>query len=323
MTFTGLWLVAADQQIEAGEMDRVASPDSGQSTDNSIGFASRGWKEILKRLVKAFDEDRILANAAAVTFYSILALFPALGALVSLYGLFNTPSDVEDQMRALSGFVPAGGMQVVSDQLHSLATGDSGSLSFRLVVGLATALWSANSGVKGLFDALNAAYEVQEKRSFLKLTVISFAFTLAGLAFVLLAMAAVVVLPAVLNFVGVGNSLDTMLRLVRWPVLLIFVGLILATIYRYGPSRKAPKWRWVTWGSGFASVAWIVLSVLFSWYVTNFGNYNKTYGSLGAVIGFMTWIWLSVAIVLIGGELNRETEARSTSNTTNGAQMRS
>jgi membrane protein len=246
-----------------------------------------------------------------VTFYSILALFPAMAALVSLYGLFSSPAAIEQQVDALGGVVPAGGMQVISDQLHSLASNGGGSLGFGLVVGLATALWSSNSGVKALFDALNAAYEVHEGRGFVKLTLISFAFTLGGLAFILLAMAAVVVLPAALNLVGVGDRLDALLRLARWPILLLLIGVVLAVVYRYGPSRHAPKWRWVTWGSAFASIAWVALSVLFSWYVANFGNYNKTYGSLGAAVGFMTWIWLSVAIVLLGAELNRETEAQA------------
>jgi membrane protein len=309
----GFLLVGHDRSLsdddDAPGRAPPAGPGQGASSPSEIPV--RGWKEIVKRVAAAFSQDRILANAAGVTFYAILALFPALGALVSLYGLFSTPSGMEAQIKALSDLVPAGGMQVISDQLHSLASGGSASLSFGLVVGLATALWSSNSGVKGLFDALNAAYEVPEGRGFLKLTLISFAFTLGGLAFILLAMAAVIVLPAVLNFVGVGNTLDAVLRLARWPVLLLLIGFVLAVIYRYGPSRKAPKWRWVTWGSAFASIAWVLLSVLFSWYVTNFANYNKTYGSLGAAIGFMTWIWLSMAIVLIGGEFNRETEAQA------------
>jgi membrane protein len=140
---------------------------------------------------------------------------------------------------------------------------------------------------------------------------ISFAFTLAGLAFILLAMAAVVVLPAALNFLGVRGALEVVLRLARWPVLLLLIGFALAVVYRWGPSRKAPKWRWVTWGSGFASITWVLLSVLFSCYVDHFGNYNKTYGSLSAAIGFMTWIWLSMAIILIGDEFNWETEAQA------------
>jgi membrane protein len=225
--------------------------------------------------------------------------------------LFSTPTGVEQQVRALSNFVPGGGMDVISEQLHSLASGGSTSLSFRLVASLGIALWSSNSGVKGLLDALNVAYEVPEGRSFIKLTLISFAFTLGGLAFVLIAMGAVVALPAVLNFLGLASALDVLLRVARWPVLLLLIGLVLSILYRYGPSRTKPKWRWVTWGSAFASIAWVILSVLFSWYVANFGSYNKTYGSLGAVIGFMTWIWLSMAIVLIGAELNRETEAQA------------
>jgi membrane protein len=287
----------------------VEGPGQGASSPSEIPV--HGWKEILKRVAVAFSTDRILANAAGVTFYGILALFPALAALVSLYGLFSTPTGVEGQIKTLGAFIPGGGMDVISDQLHSLAAGGGGSLSFGLIVGLGIALWSSNSGVKGLLDALNVAYEVPEGRSFIKLTLISFAFTLGGLAFILIAMAAIVVLPTVLNFIGLADKLDVGLRLARWPVLLVLIGLVLAILYRYGPSRMKPKWRWVTWGSAFASIAWVVLSVLFSWYVSNFGSYNKTYGSLGAAIGFMTWMWLATVIILIGAELNRETEAQA------------
>jgi membrane protein len=312
-TYMGL-LAAADAPARKAMADgsgRHGAVGPGEGASSPAEIPVRGWKEILKRVALAFSTDRILANAAGVTFYAILALFPALAALVSLYGLFSTPSGIEQQVNTLSGFIPGGGMDVISAQLHSLASGDGGSLSFGLVLGLGIALWSSNSGVKSLLDALNVAYEVPEGRGFIKLTLVSFAFTLGGLAFVLIALAAVVVLPAMLNFVGLGDTLDVALRLARWPVLLFLVGLVLAILYRYGPSRTKPKWRWVTWGSAFASIAWVILSVLFSWYVSNFGNYNKTYGSLGAAIGFMTWIWLSMAIVLIGGELNRETEAQA------------
>jgi membrane protein len=313
-TYMGL-LAAADapgrKAMADGSGRRHGALGPGEGASSPAEIPVRGWKEILKRVALAFSTDRILANAAGVTFYATLALFPALAALVSIYGLFSTPSGIEQQVRILSGFIPGGGMNIISEQLHSFASGDGGSLSFGLVSGLGIALWSSNSGVKSLLDALNVAYEVPEGRGFIKLTLVSFAFTMGGLAFVLIALAAVVVLPTVLNFVGLGGTLDVALRLARWPVLLFLVGLVLAIIYRYGPCRTKPKWRWVTWGSAFAAIAWVILSVLFSWYVSNFGSYNKTYGSLGAAVGFMTWIWLSMAIVLIGGELNRETEAQA------------
>jgi membrane protein len=313
VTFIGL-AVAGDATAPRVVVDGPAHPwaqGPGEGASSPDEIPVRGWKEILKRVAVAFSTDRILANAGGVTFYAILALFPALAALVSLYGLFSTPSGVEQQVRALSDFAPGGGLDVISEQLHSLASGGNKSLSFGLVVSLGIALWSSNSGVKGLLDGLNVAYEVPEGRGFIKLTLVSFAFTLGVLGFVLIAMAAVVVLPTVLSFLGLGNTLDVLLRLARWPLLLLLMGLALSILYRYGPSRTKSKWRWVTWGSTVASIAWVILSVLFSWYVSNFGSYNKTYGSLGAAIGFMTWIWLSMAIVLIGAELNRETEAQA------------
>ena len=131
-------------------------------------------------------------------------------------------------------------------------------------------------------------------------------------------MVGVVAIPVVLNFVGLGDTLETALRLARWPVMLLAVGFFLACLYRYGPSRERAQWRWVSWGSGVAALAWIVFSLGFSWYVTNFGNYNETYGSLGAAIGFMTWIWLSSTVVLVGAELDAEMEHQTARDTTTG-----
>ena len=190
-------------------------------------------------------------------------------------------------------------------------------MGFGAVIGLLTALWSANQAMKALVDALNVVYEEKEKRGFFRRLAVTMAFTLGGILFVLLAVAAVVVLPVALNFVGLGG-LETVLKLARWPLMLAAIGLFLAVVYRYGPSRDAAKWRWVSWGSAVASVVWVIGSVAFSWYVTNFGNYNETYGSLGAAIGFMTWIWLSSIVVLAGAELDAEMEHQTARDTTTG-----
>ena len=171
-----------------------------------------------------------------------------------------------------------------------------------------TALWSANQGSKALFSALNVAYGQKERRSFSILTSASLAFTVGAVVFILLAIGAVVVLRLALQFIGLTQGADTLLRVIRWPAILVVNALFLACLYRFGPSRTKPQWRWVTWGSAFAAVAWIILSGGFSWYVEHFGSYNKTYGSLGAAVGFMTWIWLSTTVMLVGAQLNAEAE---------------
>ena len=192
------------------------------------------------------------------------------------------------------------------------------TLGFSLLISIALSVWSANGGVKHVFDALNLVYNEREKRNFFVLNVVSLAFTAGALLFLILALAAVVVLPVVFEFIGIGKD-AWWLALLRWPVLLLAVLGGLAVLYRYGPSRDAPRWRWVTGGSAIAAVLWLGGSLLFSWYVAHFGSYNKTYGSLGAAIGFMTWIWLSTMIVLTGAQVNAEMEHQTAEDTTVGA----
>jgi membrane protein len=194
----------------------------------------------------------------------------------------------------------------------------SGTLGFSALIGLATSLWSSNQAMKAMVDSLNVVYGEKERRGFFLRLAVTMAFTLAGILFIVLAMVGVVAIPVVLHLVGLGGTLETVLQLARWPVMLLVVTLFLAFLYRYGPSRERAQWRWVSWGSAFASVAWIVFSLGFSWYVTNFGNYNETYGSLGAVIGFMTWVWLSSTVVLVGAELDAEMEHQTARDTTTG-----
>jgi membrane protein len=167
-------------------------------------------------------------------------------------------------------------------------------------------LWSANAGVKSLFDALNIVHGEDEKRGFIKLNMVSLAFTLATILFALLSLAAIVVVPLIINFFGLAEVSNLIMRIARWPILLVLVAFALAVLYRYGPDRAKTQLRWITWGSAFAAVVWLAASILFSWYAANFGSYNKTYESLGAIVGFMVWIWLSVIVILIGAEIDAE-----------------
>jgi membrane protein len=276
--------------------------------DSPAHIARRGCKQILLRVFNDIGNDRVMAEAAAVTYYTLLAIFPALAALISLYGLVADPSTIARSLDALHGVMPDGGVQILSDQIHSLTATPNKALGFGALLGLVVSLWSANAGVKSLFDALNAVYGEKETRTFFHRTWLSMAFTLGALAFVILAMAAVVVVPTMLNYVGLTTIGDVLLRFGRWPLLMVALMLFLALTYRFGPSRARAKWRLFSWGSVFAAITWIVASAGFSWYVANFGSYNKTYGSLGAAVGFMTWIWISTIIVLIGAELNAELE---------------
>ena len=301
---------------------RKTPPDTdaaGRNADKPSDIPAKGWWQIAKRVFARFSDDRVMANAAGVTFYSLLAIFPAIASLISLYGLIADPSTIGQHLSLAAGVIPEGGMQIISDQVKSLTSTPPKALGLGVIFGIATSLWSANAGIKALFDALNVVYEEKEARSFIHLTLISLAFTLGGLVFVILAISAIVVLPAVLAFVGIGATADVLLKVLRWPLMLAAIAFLLAFIYRYGPSRTHAKWRWLSWGSAFSALVWVLASLGFSFYVSNFGNYNKTYGSLGAAIGFMTWIWISSMIVLIGAELNAEMEHQTARDTTVGA----
>jgi len=300
---------------------RDAEPGgAGRDADAPQEIPGRGWWQILKRTFSQASEDRLLTEAAGVTFYALLALFPAIAALVSLYGLFADPHEVEAHLQAMSGVIPGGGMELIEEQVRRVTQNSTGTLGVSAIIGLLLSLWSANQATKALFDALNVVYEEKEKRSFVRLTLTTLAFTLGGLVFAILAMAAVVALPVVFSVVGLGSTVEWVLRIARWPLLLAVVAVLLAALYRFGPSRETAQWRWVSWGSVLAAAVWFAGSLGFSWYVESFGNYNETYGSLGAVIGFMTWIWISSAVVLLGGELNAEMEHQTARDTTTGAE---
>jgi membrane protein len=294
-------------------------PDRGRAAEAPSEMPAMGWKDILWRVYAQVGEDRVLSVAAGVTFYALLAIFPGIAAFVSLYGLVSDATTINQHLTLLSGFLPGGALQIIEEQVRNITSKPGGALGFAFFSGLAISLWSANAGMKAMFDALNIVYDEDEKRSFFKLNLVSLTFTAGAILFLLLALTAVVVVPVILKLIPFGGIIQSVLSIARWP--LLFVGLLfaLACLYRYGPSRDKAEWRWVSWGSGIAAVVWLAGSMLFSWYVANFGNYNETYGSLGAAIGFMTWIWLSTTVILLGGEINAELEHQTAKDTTTGA----
>jgi membrane protein len=279
------------------------------------------WKDILWRVKAEVGQDRMTLIAAGASFYLLLALFPALAAFVSIYGFVADPVTIADHIAFLGGVLPSGGIDLIRAQLESLAAQDEAALSFGFLSGLLLALWSANNGIKTLFEALNVAYEETEKRSFLRLNALSLLFTLGAIIVGILFIVGVGIVPAVLAFVGLSGAEETLIALLRWPVLVVVSAAAISLLYRYGPSREPAKWRWVTWGGVFAALAWLVASILFSWYLANFADYNATYGSLGAVIGFMLWTWISVVILLLGAELNAELEHQTARDSTTGPEL--
>jgi membrane protein len=282
----------------------VAVPAPAKGRSGARAKARRAWLEILRLLYSAIGQHRVVSSAAGVTFFVLLAIFPAIAALVSVYGLFADPSTIRLHLDELSTLLPGGAIEIVGDQLTRVASGGTSTLGVTFLFTLALSLWSANAGMKALFDSLNIVYDVEERRGLIKLNAVSLVFTAGALLVLLLALGAIVVLPAVMSYLGLESVGGTIIMLARWPALYMLVVLALAIIYRFGPDREHAQWHWITWGSALAALAWIAASLLFSWYAANFGSYNTTYGSLGAAVGFMTWIWISNMVILGGAEID-------------------
>jgi membrane protein len=300
------------------ELERAQERGRGRRANHPLQIPWRGWKDVLWRTYKEMQSDRLLSIAGGVAFFVLIAIFPAITALVSAYGLFFNTATITGNLPLFNDVVPANVLGIVTEQANRIASSGGRALSVGIVVGILVSLWSAMSGVKAMIDALNVIYEQQESRSIVRLNLIALAFTLAGFAAFLLAIAAVIVLPLVLSPIGLGSDAGTLTRYARWPVLLLVLLIGLAVLYRYGPDRRVARWQWVSVGSVFAAVTWIAASYLFSWYLASFANYNATYGSLGAVIGLMMWLWISITVVLLGAELNAEIEHQTARDSTVG-----
>jgi membrane protein len=276
------------------------------------------FRGILLRTYQQMNDNRLLAVAAGVVFYGLLALFPAITALVSSYALFAKGSTINEHLSSLGSFLPGGAMEIVKDQVDRvLAKGDV-KLGTAFLFSFLLAVWSANGGVKAVIDALNVAYEEKEERGFFKLNAVSLALTFGGLVAVLVAIGAIVALPLVLSAIGLNSVIEAVIRYGRWPVLVLMTLLGLAVLYRYAPSRRSPQWKWVTVGSAFATLTWLIGSALLSFYLANYAHYDATYGSLGAAIGLMIWMWMSAIVILLGAELNAQIEHQTTQDTTEG-----
>ena len=306
----------SSDEPQAVQHKRAQEPGRGRRASAPWQIPWRGWKDILRRTYQQIGEDRLLAVAAGVVFYGLLALFPTLTAIVSLYGLFANAATINDHLAMGVGVLPEGAIDIIREQVARLTSKGDAKLGFAFILGLGIALWSANAGMKAIIDALNVVYEEKEKRGFVKLNLVSLAFTLAAIASLLLALGAVVVLPLLLAWLGLGAVTEILVQYARWPILLVIVIVGLALIYRFGPSRREPRWQWLSVGSVFAAIAWLGSSALLSWYLSSFAHYDATYGSLGAAIGMMMWMWVSSIVILFGAQLNSEIEHQTARDST-------
>jgi membrane protein len=299
--------IASGRSYISGGSSAASSPRAGPAW---LLFRAN-WGAVLWRVYQKMNDNRLLAVAAGVVFYGLLAVFPAITAFVSLYGLMADPSTIHERLSFATDVLPQGALNILNEQLTRLTSHRTSALSVGFIGGLLVALWSANAGAKAVMDALNVAYGETEKRSFVRLNLVALAFTLGTIFALMLALGAVVVAPIVLSQLGLSGASETLIDLARWPILLALVVLGLTILYRYGPSLTDPPWTWLFPGNVIAAVSWLVLSGLFSWYIAHFGSYDATYGSLGAAIGMMTWMWISMIVVLLGAELNADLQCKA------------
>lgn len=301
-----------------GRQAFVQADSRGRLARTPAEIPPRGLRDVFWRVTASVWGDRVTLVAAGVTFYLLLALFPALAAVVSLYGLLADPVAITGHVQDMASVLPAEAFGVFSDQLRSLVQSRESTLGLTFFVGLVIALWSAHNGTLAMFDAMNVAYEEEEKRGLLRLNLIALAFTLGAMLAAVALIAAIAIMPVVMSYLWLDPLKEKLALLARWPCLLLMMFLALTAIYHFGPSREPAKLRWITWGAALSTIAWLVMTLGFSWYLDNVADYNATYGTLGGLVGFLIWMWLSIVIVIVGAELNAELEHQTTCDSTTG-----
>jgi membrane protein len=269
-----------------------------------------GWRTVAKNVWAEAKRDNLTLLAAGVAFYAMLALVPSLIALVTVYALVADPAKIAEQIEPMTSLLPQEAVALVEQQLTAIVESSSGSLTVGLVVSIATALWAASGGIGALITGINAVYDQDEKRGFLKLKALALGLTLGAVVVVVLALLLVAAFPAAVDAMNLGAAGRVGAEVARWLLLAALVALALSVFYRVGPSQTSSRWRWLSWGTGIALVIWLLGSIGFSLYVGNFGSYNKTYGALAAVIILMLWLYLSAYVILLGAELDAELDRR-------------
>jgi membrane protein len=294
-----------------------AEPGRGRAAQSPLGIPPIGWKDIVWRTYREMGKDRLPIVAGGITYYALLAIFPAIGAFVSLYGLFADVSIVQHQLQDMAGVIPASVLQLIGEQMMRLAGQHGAKLSVAFIISVMISVWSANAGMKALFDGLNVTYDEEEKRDFVRRTALTYAATFTTLVVLASITAVLVAVPVVLRAIG-PEEFGLIWIPLRWAAVFAITVFAFALAYRYGPSRALAKWRWVLGGAVFGAVAWLGGSLLFSGFLNHVVHLDATYGPLSAVIAFMLWVWVSIMALLLGGELNAEIEHQTACDSTVG-----
>jgi membrane protein len=298
---------------------RSATADEarGRGAEGPREIPKAGWRDILLRTKNEMSDDHVSLVAAGVAFYGLLAVFPAIAAIISIWALIADPQQLAQQIEQISGYLPEAG-SIIKDQATKIASNAGTGVSIAAVGGILFALYSASKGMKALIEGLNMIYDEEEKRGFVGLNLAALGLTFGMVVILIVSLAVIMAAPTLLGSLGLGSTVETLVTWLRWPILFVIIVVSLGLLYRLGPSRDEPRWQWVSWGAVIATVVWLIGSILFSIYVQNFGSYNETYGSLGAVVILLMWFWLSAFIVLMGAELNAEMEHQTARDTTRG-----
>ena len=292
--------------------------DRGREAESPAQVPPRGWKDVLLRVKKDIKDDNVSIVAAGVAFFSVLALFPALIAMISIYGLFVEPEEAAAQAQQLTEVMPTAAADLIGNQMQSVAAASSGNLSISLIISIAVALWSASSGMNALIQGVNIAYDEPETRGFIKLRGLALLLTIGAILVFGMAIGAIAVFPALAGKLPGGQVLEVVAGVLRWVILGAVIIGALAVIFRLSPNRDQPRMKWVSSGAIMAAVFWLLASIGFSFYANNFGSYNETYGSIAAVIILMFWLYITAFIILIGAELNGQLELQTRKDTTTG-----
>jgi membrane protein len=303
--------VAIATFLTASQFDKRAPRNNRKDgTQGSMpapaSYSSKGIT-VANRLRQTFARirsDRILALAAGVTFYGLLALFPAIAAIISIYGLIAGSQYLYEILAFVEGALPSSGARFLRNRIERIGTEHGATLSFALVISVITAIWSANRGMKALFEGLNIAYGEIETRGFIRLNILTIFFTMGLLGFLIIAAFIVVDVSSILGENILNRPIVMLIRTVRWPFLFILSLLSVELLYRMGPCRKGYHQKWVSPGAMLAVLTWMIGTFLFSAFLSNFRDYDMTFGTLAAVDGLLVWMWLSSITILMGAEFN-------------------
>lgn len=302
-------------------MDLSATPPDnrrGRAARRPTRIPLRGWLDVLFRVVRRILPSQIGLIAAGVAFYMLLAAFPAIAALMALAGLVTDPASVVAQLQVVTELLPDQAALILLNQAQMVSGASSDGLSLTVIVGVGFAVYLSTRGTTSLIHGLNIAYEETEKRGFFRFWGMVILMTVAGLIGLFVMLLLLVGVPAALAYVPLTFETEKLIESIRWALIAIVVTIGLAMLYRWGPSRRSAKWRWLTPGAALAGLLWFAGSYGFSLYVANFGNYNQTFGSLGGVIVLLTWLWLSAYVVLLGALFDAEIEAQTAVDSTTG-----